>query len=450
MQINIHTPIEYQHHPRLEYVIQFIQLHPLCPNGVQLTLNKPTTNSISINYGKNEKNNASFNIPSQSFFFKQDSIFFSNQYFLNTYYFNQQYFYGVERNEKSGIFFQNNSFQYDVFESIFFFISRYEEFYAPENENNNAGWLDEKYQILIKNKLNEIPIVDQLIQKFFEIVLNIEINKKTTFDMTHDLDIMYRFNNKVSYFKSLAANIYYQRGVWEFFQIIFYGIKSIFHKMKDPYDTFNEMLLSDNLFIRKILFLMSGGNSKFDNLYDIHHPYIKKIIELAKNKGYKIGIHPSYNAGFDEEMYIRELKLLEQITEMKIDQNRQHWLRYDWRFTPIIWGKNGVKNDFTIGYNQHIGFRCGTGFPYFMYDFKNEKKYDWQEIPLVIMDSSVKHFVRKNGGSIRTVVLLFLSKNKYNTHISMNFHNSNFDFLTKEGLKINELYQSVLKEIDIK
>jgi len=449
MRINIQTSIEFKQNPRLEYVIQFIQLHPLCPNGVLLSLNNPTTDSISINYGNIQANSQNYIIKAQNAFFNKNRIFNINEYFLNTYYYGQQQLYGIEIIEKSGDFIHNNTFQFDVFESIFFQITRYEEFYASEDTFNKAGWLDEKYHIIIKSKLNEFPIVDQLVKKFFEIILNIEIKKRTTYDMTHDLDILYRFNNKMSYFKSLAANLYYRRGIWEFFQVIFFGLKSIIHKTNDPYDTFEKILLADNQFIRKTLFFMSGGNTTFDNLYDIQHPYIKKIIEIAKNRGYNIGIHPSYNAGFDEDIYKKELNLLEQIAENKIDKNRQHWLRFSWKTTPLIWKNNGIKYDFTIGYNQHIGFRCGTGFPFNMYDFENEKAFDWLEVPLALMDSSVKHFVRNNGGSIISLVKGFFSKNKQNTHISMNFHNSNFDILTKEGLEINTVFQYVKDEAKI-
>jgi len=450
MRINIQTSIEYQQNPRLKYVIQFIQLHPLCPNGVLLSLNNPTTDSISINYGNIQANSQNYIIKAQNAFFNKNRIFNINEYFLNTYYYGQQQLYGIEIIEKSGDLIHNNTFQFDVFESIFFLITRYEEFYASEDNFNKVGWLDEKYHLLIKHRLNEIPIVDQLVKKFFEIILNIEIKNRTTYDITHDLDILFRFKNLSSIIKSFAANIYYRRGFWEFYQTFSYGIKSLIQKKKDPYDTFNILLSSENQLDRKRLFLMCGGNTKYDNLYDIRHPYIKKIIEIAQIRGYKIGIHPSYNAGFSEEMYKNEKEILDQITEHQIVDNRQHWLRFNWKTTPLIWKNNGIKYDFTIGYNQHIGFRCGTGFPFYMYDFENEKAFDWLEVPLALMDSSVKHFVRNNGGSIVSLVKGFLSKNKQNTHISMNFHNSNFDFLTKEGLEINELYQSVLKEIDIK
>ncbi len=110
-----------------------------------------------------------------------------------------------------------------------------------------------------------------------------------------------------------------------------------------------------------------------------------------------------------------------------------------------IWAQNGIQFDYSMGYNQHVGFRCGTGFPYRMYDFKNEQAFTWTEVPLVLMDSSVKHFVLKNGGKIGKVVDGFLQKNKWNAHISMNFHNSNFDELTEMGREVRKTYAQVIK-----
>ena len=39
----------------------------------------------------------------------------------------------------------------------------------------------------------------------------------------------------------------------------------------------------------------------------------------------------------------------------------------------------------------------------------------------------------------------FIEKNRYNTHISFNFHNSNFDELTDLGKELKDIYWEILK-----
>jgi len=440
MKINIITENQIVTNPRIEYVINFIQNHPLCPQDFHFSINDISESDITIAYSQ-------VYIPS-NFWIPKNGLFIENQLdnqtsnlFCNTYFTKNNKVYSVEIGAKTGHFHGENQFGFDILSTIFFHISRYEEYFSDKQFHNKAGWLDENNQLLIQNDLNTFPIIDELLVAFFEEISNTTIKTTTTYDISHDLDILFRFKNKLSYIRSLAATIYHRRGWSEIKNIILH----FFVGNKDPYDTFDWMLSKGAKWKRKNLFLMVGGNTHLDNQYDIQHPYIQKIISLSKNRNYEIGLHPSYNAGFDNGMYTEELKLLSNINKQQIIHNRQHWLRFNWLTTPKIWASNYIKFDFTMGYNNHIGFRCGTGFPYQMYDFQNEKPFEWVEVPLVFMDSSLKHHFLKRGGNMKAMAQQFIEKNRYNTHISFNFHNSNFDELTDLGKELKDIYWEILK-----
>ena len=95
--------------------------------------------------------------------------------------------------------------------------------------------------------------------------------------------------------------------------------------------------------------------------------------------------------------------------------------------------KIGIKEDSSLGYTQFIGYRCGTGFAYYIYDFKNEKAFDVLEKPITFMDSSWLH--EKKRSKLSDIDILF--SQFYGTY---NFHNSTFDELESRNIKMKTLY----------
>ena len=185
---------------------------------------------------------------------------------------------------------------------------------------------------------------------------------------------------------------------------------------------------------------MAGGETRFDNFYEIEHPKVSDIIGKAKKAGYDVGIHPSYNAAFKPDLFAQEKDRLERVTGHSIHRNRQHWLRFNWEITPYFYEKYRITEDASLGYRRRLGFRCGTGFPYHLYDFKREKAFKWVECPMVFMESSAIHEARREGVLLLDLMNSFLEDNAYNTHISFNFHNSNFDPTTTHGPVLKKFY----------
>jgi hypothetical protein len=192
--------------------------------------------------------------------------------------------------------------------------------------------------------------------------------------------------------------------------------------------------------VNKTIYLMTGGITKHDNKYKITDPKIKEIIKKALQRKYQIGIHPSFEAGRDKALFEDEVNKLSKILNTKIIHSRQHFLRMDWNLTPYIWSKLGIEIDSSMGYKRHIGFRCGTGFTYNMYDFNNEKPFPWFEEPLVFMESALIHYCKNNILSLNTITKEFFHNHRNNTHITINFHNSNFDPLVKTGNVLKNIY----------
>ncbi len=432
-----------QHHlspvalKRLDYVIDFINDHPLKPTTLWFTTKSKTQASTIINYGT--ENESDYFVPATfSLFANQNSPLFS----AIRYPYKNTFIHGIGRDD-TRYFYEKGRFGFDLFSTIFFHISRYEEVHASTDNESSSGWIEETQHFLVKNQLAQIPVADILLTAFFESLSGKKINTPTSFSLSHDLDLLYRFTPKIKFLRSIAATFLRGRIKKDLKNNSIYFWKMITDGKRDPYDYFEELLKEESIWKDKCLYLMAGGNTVYDNKYSIGHPKILEIIKLARSRGYSIGLHPSYNAGFDHSMLAEEKSRLEKIVGEQIVDNRQHWLRWSWEITPFLLEKNGFKNDSSMGYKHRLGFRCGTGFGYRMYNFKEERSFKWKEYPLILMDSAGMHFSDGNGLKAIEVMKNFINKNKYNTAITMNFHNSNFDPLTEEGKILRAYYEAL-------
>ena len=58
-----------------------------------------------------------------------------------------------------------------------------------------------------------------------------------------------------------------------------------------------------------------------------------------------------------------------------------------------------MKNDFTVGFSDHIGFRSGTCFEYKLYDLITRRSLEIYETPLIVMDVSLYSEIYMNMSS---------------------------------------------------
>ena len=80
---------------------------------------------------------------------------------------------------------------------------------------------------------------------------------------------------------------------------------------------------------------------------------------------------------------------LEKALGHEIVSIRQHYLHYDIRNTPRVHAEAGFKYDSTLGFNDNVGFRFGTCYPWHLYDLKAEKVLPVMEIPLIVQDGAM-------------------------------------------------------------
>ncbi len=429
---------------RLAYTIEFINSHPLKPHNVLFRLNNIAPNAETLYY-KSSPNNTPF-VPAQNLFFS--SALYPNPV-INNYNFECETVYSVEKVKKEySDFFTGGKYGFDIFETVFYHISRYEEVYCSIEKLDIHKRMKSSEQLLVKNELHYSPVVDSLVFCFFKSLGIVAKDKETTFSLTHDIDIIRKYSSFYKSLKSIAKIIQMNLGFSGMARIIKSLLNTFQNTENDPYFTYNWLFVKDKKFVNKTVYFVAGGNTRYD-LYDKY--YLKQMPEILKkamDSNYKIGYHPSYEAYNTKKLFQKEYNLLEGFVNTKILNIRTHYLRLDIQRSFELFEEFGLEYDSTLGYADDIGFRCGTGFEYNPYNFKEERAWRFREIPLVFMDSSLIYSVcRDNIDCFKAKAKAFFKLNKHNTHITINFHNSTFDYSLEFRNGLKEFYMELISEI---
>ncbi len=95
-----------------------------------------------------------------------------------------------------------------------------------------------------------------------------------------------------------------------------------------------------------------------------------------------------------------------------------------------------METDFTLGFAEMEGFRCGTCYEFSVYNFLTREKLNLKESPLIFMEVSITEYQELGSPQIFAQKLKKIVDivKKYNGNFVYLYHNSFFDtkYLTKE------------------
>lgn len=427
-----YTPL----HSRLAYVLSFLNNHPLKPAEVVLAMDTDH-GAINILYSEeaSEIPGTVFIIPPQRHFFNGKRV--SMPLYANSYHFEGEHVYAVEAQKREPRpLIQGRVFQFDILETLFFFISRIEELERhPVTEPNRHS---ESSHFLIRHGLHLEAVADRLAAAFFR-ALGLEADPPDTkYIWTHDIDVLRKFPSWYKFAR--AAGRLFWRNQWRrLFPLLQAYYRTRIKKEDDPFDTFDWLFLG-HPGLEKRAFFMAGGLTRFDNHYQASSAEAREVIQLAFQRGYRLGLHPSYVCWADLAQFTKEKQLLESVIGQEVAFSRQHFLNFSISRTISILEKAGITEDHSLGFRAHIGFRCGTGFPFKLYNFEHERESMVTEVPLVIMDSAILAEAKRRGEEPIGFLRRFLEKNRKGTQVSVNFHNSSFDGIEWDRQQMKMLY----------
>ena len=275
---------------------------------------------------------------------------------------------------------------FDIVSSTFYFLSGWNE--KVSGNRDEIGRISYKEGIIHQLGISGIPVVN-----YYFKILNSAIEEykggsgklplwnggKFAVVISHDIDACLSGwlegskseLKKLNFFSipKLIFKRFFQQDVW-------FNFKKIINIVQNYKGT------------STFYFMVEKGKiGKFKNAdYKISREDIRREIKHLIETGNEIGIHGSFGTNVSSDMLSAEIKKL---NLGKIDGNRFHFLMFDPIKTPSILESSGIKYDSTLGFAETIGFRRGTCFPFYLYDFQNQSISNVLEIPLMVMDASL-------------------------------------------------------------
>lgn len=283
---------------------------------------------------------------------------------------------------------------HDIFAASFFLLSRYEE-YIHQNRDGHGRFMAAD-SLAYQGGFLEKPIVDewamQLMDELKQWYPQADFLDRTfTAISTIDVDNNYAYLHKswLRHIGSAVKNIL--RGDW---QDLVTRCNVIKHNIADPFDTYGFInAIHDNYGITYLYFVLTGKYGRYDKNHPTGRPPFQKLVHQLRSET-EIGLHPSYASNEKIETLIHEKKQLEKITGNAIIKSRQHYLKLD---LPGIYRRlyaAGIKQDYTMGYHDHTGFRASTCSPFYFFDLEENKTMGLQVFPFAAMDITLRQYMK--------------------------------------------------------
>lgn len=319
---------------------------------------------------------------------------------------------------------QDGKLNFDIFLNIFLLLSGWQEWQETSTDKHERFPYTESLQCQFN--FVTTPVVSIYFELLYEVCQanNLPISR-TQFDspliFTHDIDqlrsgwfedIKYELSN----FKPLS---------------LFSITKSLFIKLlggKDSYyRSFETMMnIEQKNGISSLSFVLAK-KSHSDADYNLEIEKFKKLITLFSSQG-EIGLHPGYASFNNHQEFEYQKSKLEKILGRKIDKSRQHFLKFNVKQTPRILENFQITEDYSLGFAEMYGFRNSISTPFYLYDFKSNKKFNTKEVPLVFMDSTLIDYLGDVSSKQKSRLTTFIKRVSFdfNCNFSILFHNTAF------------------------
>ena len=328
---------------------------------------------------------------------------------------------------------------FDIFAASFFLLSRYEE-YLP-HVKDATGRFPASESLAFKEGFLQQPVVDLWAYKFKEIL-------KTSFpELTFPIKKMH-IHNLV---EASQPFIYTQQGflrtvigywsdLWQLkMRFVADRSKVIFGLRKDPFDTFKWLInRTKNSNHQLSIFFLLGEGLSFRESMNTQRRKFKMLVKFVSD--YKeTGLIFSFTSLSDYEKLKKEKRRLEDITNrtLQSSMNAQFLVNLPEIYRNLV--ELEIEKDYTMVFENEVGFRAGTCTPFLFYDLDSEIKTPLMIHPIAITTKSLN---KKHDSEINKIFnSVFNLVEKVNGTFSMLF--SNRDFRASEK---NKIWRSIFSE----
>ena len=327
---------------------------------------------------------------------------------------------------------------FDIFGSIFFMLSRYEELISKKRDNHFR--FPAKESIAYKANFLNRPIVDEYIEILWACIFKLwpdlkRKHHKSEIILSCDVDVPFDCSVETlpKLLKVCAGDLIKRKNLAEMLKRVnrFFFNKMGNYKFDRNY-TFNfYMDLCDHLGVKAAFYFIPTSKEPMNGCYEITDKKIINLIKKIDARGYEIGIHGSYQTFQDREKILKQKIFFDEHMKkiginQKIKGNRQHYLRWDSHVTPDYLDAAGFEYDTSGSYADYSGFRYGTSKAFSMWGWQSQKKLNLKQYPLIVMECSFSHYMGLGFSEQALKLMQDLKKNCQivNGNFSLLWHNS--------------------------
>ena len=336
---------------------------------------------------------------------------------------------------------KNSSLPFDIFAASFYLLSRYEE-YLPQVKDEKGRFLASE-SIAFKAGFLQDPVVDIWAYKFKDLLLQ-------TFP-----DIKYS-TRKPCFHTIINASqplLYKNKGLLRtligFFNDLFnFNLKSIFDRSavlfgfrKDPFNTFNWIINSvKNSKSSLTVFFLLGASKIFEESLNSQKESFKLLIKNVSDYQ-EIGLIFSDEALNSLVVLNEEKEKIEAITNrtLRRSMNNEYLVSLPHNYRNLI--ELEIATDYTMVYENVIGFRASTCSPFLFYDLDYEIVTPLKIHPISLTSKGLNK--TPTSKKTETIQKMMESVNKVNGVFSMIFDNYNF-----MNSKKNTVLKTIFSEIN--
>ena len=296
----------------------------------------------------------------------------------------------------------------DLFGGAFFLLTRYEELGVKTRDRHKRFPASQSFAL--KAGLLGRPIVDE-----YALLLGQALSvcfpgfkprvHPARIRLTHDVDHPYQFFGKSVPQMAYAVGkwLYHHPSPLKMLGLARAGAHSGFagDVAWDPFNSYgNLMKAGERLGSPCEFYLMAGHRSRrYEEFYDLNQPALQNLMGQIHSRGHVIGLHASYDSFTSTDMLVRERDCLFGAAKragIKLNSigGRQHYLRWENPNTWRSWENAGLAYDATLGFADHVGFRCGTSREFPVFDVLASKKLSLRERPLIVMDVTMTDYMK--------------------------------------------------------
>lgn len=336
---------------------------------------------------------------------------------------------------------------FDLFASVFYFISRYQEWQTFEKDTHRRFELKNSIQFETGSHL--IPLVNIWIN---ELKLKLHAHypslkfpaKKFQYISTIDVDNLYAYKNKGA-LRTIGA---FGKDLLKLDLMNFTRrLKVLLNKEQDPFDVYTKLEeLSKSTRIPLIFFFLQRSNTKHDRTINPHSNAFKKVFEQLKKDGVAFGLHPSYYTSSEPELMKHEFDLIRKNSNCPVSISRQHYLRFDIRATPQILINNKVVADFSMGFASGVGYRAATFTPFYYFNLEANEVSNLLMVPFAAMDGAYFVYNQTSASDAELQIEKMAEQVKSLEGIFITvFHERTFDSVLYPGF--GQLYSNLHKKL---